>query len=210
MNPQENIVINSENDTFRDVSISDLESQIVDNLIHKNEESQFAPLKSILKRDTQSSIESEEAEIAFLKIISAVCIIIIASPIIIADLYFGFTDTSCVDIVPDGLYISMKLYLLVSGFVGLFIMILYVASIISLSTENNDSNAISVFCVYFIGTISIVFNMIWNILGAIVFWGTIYREKTCNKNVSTYIFVSLIIKFIGSLGALNSKKSDKE
>jgi hypothetical protein len=59
-------------------------------------------------------------------------------------------------------------------------------------------------------TITGIFNIIWDILGAIVFWGTINRENNCNKNISTYIYVSLIFKlfgdFIAVINGLNSNK----
>jgi hypothetical protein len=131
-------------------------------------------------------------------------------PIIIADLYFGFTDTSCVKDKPDGLDISMKLYLLVSGFLGMGAILIYIASICLLSPKNDEKNVPSMCCNYFAGFTTVMFPLIWNFLGAIVFWGTIYGEKNCNKNVSTYIFVSLIIKFIGNLASLLNNNSEKK
>ena len=36
----------------------------------------------------------------------------------------------------------------------------------------------------------------WNILGAVTFWKTIYKGGKCDLMISTYIYVSLIIKLI--------------
>jgi hypothetical protein len=129
-------------------------------------------------------------------------------PIIVVDLYFGFTDTSCVKTEPDGLDISMKLYLLVSGFFNMGIMLAYIASICLFAEKDDISCSRSMCCAYLTGAIGLL--TIWNILGAIVFWGTIYGEKICNKNVSTYIFGSLIIKLIGNLVALLNNRSEKK
>ena len=188
------------NETQR-VSINDLEAQI--------SSAPTETLRSILKRDTPDLTETEETVIMVLKTCSTIFILIIMVPIIVADLYFGFTDNSCIKDKPDHLEISMRLYLLVSGFVGMGAMLIYIASICSLTPKKDEANATSLCCICFVGYASAAFHLIWNILGAIVFWGTIYVEKNCNRNVSTYIFVSLIIKFVGNLASLMNNNSEK-
>lgn len=39
---------------------------------------------------------------------------------------------------------------------------------------------------------------IWHIIGAVIFWGTLYPKKICDKSISTYLFISLIIKLLYS------------
>jgi hypothetical protein len=206
MNPQNTIV----SETVTNLSVSDLEAQITDNSVNQNGDMASVPLKGILRREIPPPADNDDEVIIILKTCSAIFILIIMVPIIVADLYFGFTDTSCVKTKPDGLDISMKLYLLVSGFFGMGVMLAYIASICLLSGKDDISCAGSMCCAYLTSAIASIFNTLWNILGAIVFWGTIYGEKICNKNVSTYIFVSLIIKFIGCLVALKSNKSEKK
>jgi hypothetical protein len=179
-----------------------------------NELQQMESLKNIVKRNVSttsvsSTVETLESRNSVFKAFSIILLIIIASPIIISDLYFGFTDTSCVNDMPTGLEISMKLYLLVSGFVSLTSMIVYIACISSLSSID-ENNSVNLCCVYFTAAIVQIFHIIWNILGAVVFWGTIYGEKKCDKNVSTYIFVSLIMKFIANLTAILMDNSSKK
>jgi hypothetical protein len=197
MNPKENSIDNQDNDSLSYVSISDVESQT-------------ESLKHIVKRNisTSSTPTELDSKISVFKVCSIIFILIIATPIIISDLYFGFTDTSCVNDMPDGLDISMKIYLLVSGFVSLTAMVIYIVCITSLSTID-DENSLDLCCVYFTSAIVQIFHIIWNIIGAIVFWGTIYGEKKCDKNVSTYIFVSLIIKFITILASILMDNSSK-
>jgi hypothetical protein len=210
MNSNDSIIVNSETDTLKSLSLSDVEAQIIENNVNEIRDTLSVQLKSILRREVPSSVETEEVDIMVLKIYICSIILIIMVPIIIADLYFGFTDTSCVNDKPDGLDISIKLYLLVSGFVGLGVMLIYIVSICSLSPKMDQTNTANICCICFAGFTSAIFHLIWNILGAIVFWGTIYGEKICNKNVSTYIFVSLIIKFIGNLVALLNNNSEKK
>jgi hypothetical protein len=211
MNSQENIIDNNENDSLSNISITDVEAQITDNLVSQNQEAKTETLKGILRRETPEAIENDDAVIIVLKTCSTIIILIIMVPIIVSDLYFGFTDTSCVKNEPDGLDISMKLYLLVSGFVGLAVMVAFIFGICSFLERDESSHVVSICCVSFTSIIAFIFNIIWNILGAIVFWGTIYGEKICNKNVSTYIFVSLILKLIGSfIGLYNGLNSDKK
>ena len=203
MNSQNNIV----SETLTNLSVSDLEAQITDNSINQNGDTGSVPLKGILRREIPPTSDND-AVIIILKTSSVIFILIIAVPIIVVDLYFGFTDTSCVKTEPDGLDISMKLYLLVSGFFNMGIMLAYIASICLFAEKDDISCSRSMCCAYLTGAIGLL--TIWNILGAIVFWGTIYGDKICKKNVSTYIFVSLIIKLIGNLVALLNNRSEKK
>jgi hypothetical protein len=91
----------------------------------------------------------------------------------------------------------MKTYLLVSGFSGLLFMLISICIICSLQKYiNNEQNLI---CIKYLGLIGGLFHIFWNILGAATFWGTIYKRGDCNTIISTYIYISLIIKFIGNL-----------
>ena len=149
-------------------------------------------------------------EIVIAKTCLATFILILMVPIIVSDLYFGFNDKSCVKTKAGGLGVSMRVYLLVSGFVEMGFMLMYISSICLMSHKtdnNNEENVLFASCLMFV---SDTFNLVWNILGAIAFWGTIYAENKCNNNVSTYIFVTLIIKLLGSLAfVLGTKSKDK-
>lgn len=202
MNPQEYIVSNN-NYAYNNLLISDLELQIVE----KTESQEI----EIFKQEIPDS--SNEYKIEFIqKICFTLILLAIASPMIISDLYFGFTDKSCVDSLPDGEgnIISMKSYLLVSGFVNASAVVAFILNICSLSIANEKKSEST--CWVHIGAVIFsLFDIMWNMLGAIAFWGTIYGEKICNKNVSTYIFVSLVIKLTCNLTSLLlSKSSEKD
>lgn len=205
-----NIVLNiqsQEDQRLDSVNMSDIESQISTT----SKTASTPPLKGILRKpefDTPN-INNEAAAMILIKICMTLFILIIMSPIIIADLYFGFTDRSCVNDEPKNLAISMKLYLLVSAFVGIGTLVGFITNICCLSPDK-DIAVINLCCFTSIAVVAGIFHIIWNILGAIVFWGTIYGDGNCDKNVSTYIFVSLIIKFVANFVAIIQNISQKK
>jgi hypothetical protein len=99
--------------------------------------------------------------------------------------------------------------LLVSGFMALSWLLIIICTTCSISNDNNN-NTTAIICTKFIGLVILIFNLIWNILGAVTFWGSIYKGGHCDSKTSTYIYVSLIIKFVGTLISLqqNSNKKD--
>jgi hypothetical protein len=173
-----------------------------------NNSNEKTVLKGILKKSHDVEYESRTGLIV-IKICTTLFMIITLTPIIVCDLYFGFSDNSCINEMPDGFNYTMKLYLLVSGFMGLSWLLFIIYTTCSLSI-NNDNNEISIICAGCIGLIVLIFNLIWNILGAVTFWGSIYKGGHCDSKTSTYIYVSLIIKFVGTLIALQQNSNKKE
>lgn len=170
------------------------------------------PLKGVLRKPDEHLADNIEVEKILFRICIGLFVLVIMSPIIICDLYFGFTDSSCSREQPDELAISLKLYLIVSGFVGLTAMITILTAITCLDPNKISDTGICFVCCGSLGFIcAALFNIIWNILGAVVFWGYIYGNRNCNRTFSTYVFVSLIIKFVAALLSyqLNKKKDDK-
>ena len=161
--------------------------------------SEKAVLKGILKKSNSVEYETRTG-LMVIKLCTTLLMIALTMPIIICDLYFGFSHESCINEMPDGFNYTMKLYLLVSGFMGLswLLFIIYTTSSLSI---NND-NTTSIICAGCIGLIVLIFNLIWNILGAVTFWGSIYKGGHCDSKTSTYIYVSVIIKFVGTLISL--------
>jgi hypothetical protein len=187
---------NSNENRLDTINISDdLESQ-VENLNFKILGSyQEKPLKGILKK--QSSFAEEEETNSLnrtVKLCAIVLIIILFVPIICCDIYFGFTDNSCINEIATGLNFTMKIYLLVSGFIGLASVIFTICLICLISDNETKLPYAKIF-----GLISLLFQIIWNLLGSATFWGTLYKEGNCDLTTSTYIYVSLIIKLVCNL-----------
>ena len=169
--------------------------------------SEKAVLKGILKKS--NSVEDDtRTGLVVIKICTTLLMIVLMTPIVVCDLYFGFSHDSCINEMPDGFNYTMKLYLLVSGFMGLSWLLFMIYTTCSLS--NNNDNTASIICAGCIGLIVLIFNLIWNILGAVTFWGSIYKGGHCDSKTSTYIYVSLIIKFVGTLISLQQNSNKKE
>ncbi len=138
-------------------------------------------------------------------IVVLIYVFVFTIPFIICDLYFGFSKEQCLVEHSDKFSFKLKSYLLASGFIGIIsIIVINVLIYLSLETKNTEEiNALIVFGIslqYFVGT----FYIIWNILGAALFWDYIYPNHKCNSNLSTYLFVSLIIKLLASCSFMKS------
>lgn len=73
-------------------------------------------------------------------------------------------------------------------------------------SENNDTNVILFSFLSIMKNLSQLFLVIWNIIGAIIFWGTLNQRELCSKNINTYLFVSLIIKLLVNFYNIISNK----
>lgn len=186
--------MSTQDEKFSEVMV-DIENQ---NDIKKNLEKTFqVQLNVILKlRDT-------EVEKNIFRLRLGLVSLVTMTPFIFCDLYFGFTDLSCSREEPNELAISLSLYLIVSGFMRLSAMIFtlimitcFDPKVILKKSDCRDLIAIS----------DAMFKIIWSILGAVVFWGYVYGN--CNKSFSTYVFVSLLIRFIGVLFAYKLRKEN--
>jgi hypothetical protein len=195
--------------SISDINVSDLndiESQM--DKVTQNAFENPHRLKSILKR---TSVEQDN-DIARKIVIYSVWIVnlIICLPIIICDLYFAYTDETCVNEYPANIDINMKQYLIVSAITSFVIINAYMLLINSFAKEEYTDNFCCVILAFvFIGLLGI-FALIWNILGAVIFWGSIYGEGHCSRKVSTYLFVSLIIKFVFTVQSYKSAKKTTE
>jgi hypothetical protein len=195
--------------SISDINVSDLndiESQM--DKVTQNAVDNPHRLKSILKR---TSVEQDN-DIARKIVIYSVWIVnlIICLPIIICDLYFAYTDETCVNEYPANIDINMKQYLIVSAITSFVIINAYMLLINSFAKEEYTDNFCCVILAFvFIGLLGI-FALIWNILGAVIFWGSIYGEGHCSRKVSTYLFVSLIIKFVFTVQSYKSAKKTTE
>ncbi len=142
-----------------------------------------------------------------------ICYVVTFSmPLIVCDLYFGFSNDDCLTKYSRNLNFKLKTYLLVSGFLGLIVVIIYIIVMnhIKYIKFNEEENLIVLFCGIILHSIIGIFSIIWNILGAVLFWDYIYPNRMCNSQLSTYLFVSLIIKLIGSLSLLKSNNNDDD
>jgi hypothetical protein len=162
-----------------------------------DETKKISPLKGILKK-TKNNDDSYILHVK-LKIIFLVLNLILLTPLTFFDLYFGFTDNYCSKKQPSGLNINLSLYLLVSGFTKAYIILSIIIGICYISYSKINNKNICLLCFASIVFAVILFQTIWNILGAVVYCGYIHHNKICNNTFSSYMFISLIIKIAFNL-----------
>jgi hypothetical protein len=172
------------------------------------------PLRGILKKPEENIIFDKKIQERITKLCFTLIVISIITPIAICDLYFGFTDSQCASERPDKSVLNLSLYLILAGFVSISCMITILIAICCIDFDDISDTGICLLCCGSCGVIGLgIFSILWNIFGAVLFWGYIYGNGKCNKTFSTYVFVSLIIKFISILFGwqlLNKKKNDKK
>lgn len=131
-----------------------------------------------------------------LKSIIIFIILLFNLPICISELYYGFTDNSCVHIKYDKLLISLYIYLIVDGIFGIFITLLisiYLCYFIDF--EKMELNGLKKIIINILSFIGLLFNLSWTVIGSIIFWGII-DNYSCKNNIYCFIFAELIIKII--------------
>jgi hypothetical protein len=180
--------------------------------IEKFCDSNESQLKSILKPtlSNEDYVNNVKLQINIIKIASIIFISIIAIPFIICDLYFAYNDESCVEIYTKYIiFMNMNAYLLVSGYYTIGLMCIIICNLQFLSIENKNSNIILMTILSVIINVSKVFLLIWNTIGALIFWGTLYQVEKCNTIVYNYLFISLIIKLFANLFHIFANKNKK-
>lgn len=197
-------IIPIEEDTI--IFDADIENGVTDKNNTSNPE-----IKGILKnKKTPYDIEKDDKIKSIIgQFIVVLIVIILVSPFIICDLVFGYTDDSCVDIYPENLsFMNMKIYLLVSGYFAISIITIIIANCF-ISNGNEGDNIVIIAFLSIILHLSQVFLIIWNILGAVIFWGTLNKRNLCSKTVNNYLFLSLIIKLFINFCNIISTKNKK-
>ena len=167
---------------------SDIESQ--NNIITRTNINShlLQPLRSILKKPSTNDVDADT--LIAVKHFKITLLVVTTTPIFCCDIYFGLYNNYCIKEKTDGFDFTMQSYLLVSGIVGLIgiISMIYVNLILS-----DDINNRFVKQMVIIGEI---FQIFWNIFGAIKYTFIIFTRVQCENNILLYITVSLIIKFI--------------
>jgi hypothetical protein len=148
-----------------------------------------------LRETTKEKEKEKESEDVFEicgKLLILLLFIILVFPIIICDMYYAYNDDSCVNEYPKNLNMNMKQYLLGCAYSSIITMAM-ICIILCIASKENIEIFKNCGCLSYIMK---MFTLIWHILGAIIFWGTLYPEKLCTNSPSSYFFASLIIKLL--------------
>jgi hypothetical protein len=130
---------------------------------------------------------------------SFIILLLIYSPFIVCDLYFGYTHISCQDIVSPHMDLTIGMWLKVNGY--LLVSMLFVPLFFPFIDEKNKCVTISA---WVISRLSRIFVLSWLIVGAILFWRDIEPLGKCDKSVNSYIWARLIMGIVAFIIALKS------
>ena len=131
-------------------------------------------------------------------------------PFIICDLVFAYTDPSeCLNQDLNAVSFTLKTWLLVHAYVQLATLVLIILLIIILLT-NSDAAGPFAACLGCFMCLGALFGLAWFIIGAIIFWGQLYPEGTCNSSLNTYMWVLLIFSIIGSFCNMGSAGQNRQ
>ena len=204
------IVVSNEEEKFIDNTPNSNTVETLENGLSNNNNIIIPDLKGILK-NTSREIESDnKIKTLILQFIGILFVALFVSPFVICDLVFGYNDDSCVDIYPENMsFINMKIYLLVSGYLAIGLLSCIIINLYFASDDNIGNNIILVAFLSIVLYISQVFFVIWNILGAVIFWGTLNKHNYCSKSINTYLFVSLIMKLFANFCNIMANKDKK-
>ena len=166
--------------------------------------------KGILKNKNQDMENDVKFQMNVINMFIIFIAAVFVSPFIICDLVFGYNDDSCVEIYPENLsFVNMKIYLLVSGYFAISMLTIIMINCF-IANGNEGDNIVIIAFLSILFHISRVFLVIWNIIGAVIFWGTLNKQNLCSKSVNAYLFVSLIIKLFGNFCNIMMSNNKKE
>jgi len=124
-----------------------------------------------------------------------IVLFIICFPTMLCDLYYGHTDKSCVLNSAQPLNLTLKDYLLVSGYFTLGELTLLFTYIIILLYGNEFGITWATFFGTILIVLAYIYAVVWNIIGGVIFFG--YMDNTtCSNSLFNYVFASLIIKYV--------------
>lgn len=148
--------------------------------------------------------ENDKKNDLFTRCLISSFILIISLPIIICDLYFAYVTSDCLVGYPKNININMRDYLVVSAVTTLYYVIFLIFYLFVHDFDRENTFLSKIF--YSISYLSVLFLAVWNTIGCCIFWGFVYNCNGLSNSVSTYIFITLIIKLLSSISNLFQKK----
>jgi len=204
------IASNEEEKFIDDIANINAVDTLENGFVNKNNIS-IPDFKGILKNTSRDIESNNKIKTIILQFIGIIFVALFVSPFIICDLVFGYNDDSCVDIYTENIrFMNMKIYLLVSGYLTIGLLSCIIINLYFVANDNIGENIVLVAFLSIILHISQVFFIIWNILGAVIFWGTLNKHNYCSNSINSYLFVSLIIKLFANFCNIMSTNNKKE
>jgi hypothetical protein len=182
-------------------SSTDVESQIHSEEVREN----VQRISSILKHSESSSL-NDDLLACYIKMFIMFIISVFIIPFVVCNLYYAYSDKSCVNENAGKLDVNLFDYLVVDGIFGAVVAIVWF--LVICKSDFIGERELSVgnwFIVALITGIGTIFGIAWTITGAIIFW-SLMDNDLCDKGIYNYVFAQLIIKLVGyGIGILKNK-----
>jgi hypothetical protein len=188
---------------------NDIESQI-DSIKNEEVRENVQRISSILQNSESRSSVNDDLFGFYMKLFMLFIILVCLIPFVVCNLYYAYSDKSCVHEKAGKLDVNLFNYLVVDGIFGAVVAIVWFLQICSFNfTEDSEITFGRWLIVVLITGIGSVFGLAWTITGAIIFWSLI-DNNLCDNGIYNYVFAQLIIKLIGyGIGILKNKSEKK-
>lgn len=173
------------------INSSDIENE--NENYNYNKKSLDKSFQNISNFVNSNDMNEQKDVLDYYKIMMIIIQLIFCGPFIICNLYYAYTDTSCVHKNNDNLQVNLFTYLVVDGLLSGIVLLMIIIYIIFMNIEkvNNKDN----YLLSLLERLFKIFTFAWTIVGAIIFWGN-DNSNSCDQSVYNYIFTILIIKLI--------------
>jgi len=117
------------------------------------------------------------------------------TPFVGFDLYFAFTDESCIHQTFDKIHVNMFIYLIVSGLAGIVYAesMSFVDFVYDFEKKYTEeyTNIVLKFCTI-CQVLFNIFSVSWTMIGCIIFWG--YMDNLhCSRTLYNYLFAKFVV-----------------
>lgn len=131
-------------------------------------------------------------------------------PFIICDLYFAYNDTSaCLTEDLHAVSFTLKTWLEVDAYVKIVSLVLIIVLLVVVITKSDSAESIKG-CFGIYGCLAALFSLAWFIVGAIIFWGQLHPNGTCDSSLNSYMWVVLILNAIGIFCQATSSRQQQQ
>lgn len=162
--------------------------------------------REFLRVENNIERKKETLNFCLTKVVGVIVLTMLSVPFIICNFYYGLSTKyeNCSTIQPNGL-ITMRMYLVVSAFVMSLVYIGATIYILAGKMFDNNGDFRKEFQEEIYGLYGCLYLMcitVWNIIGAVVFFGHIYPDYNCSKSFSIYVSFCLSLSLLTSFNSV--------
>lgn len=144
---------------------------------------------------TNQDVRINNVKSKMIMISFSIILVMFMGTIGIMDLVYAYSGDNCLNEYRGDIHLNMKTYLIVSGLHTILWCFIVIFTLFLVNNNNELSDGyilLNVLIIIFSG----IFNIIWNIIGFIVFFNFVYPSGSCGRDLSAYVYLTIIIKLV--------------